>query len=194
MPIMKSSCVLLFFNSRKPIPYVDWFVPISMEVIDGSLSRYKLKFSPDKVDKMIIQGIELLDDLDKECNTNAMRVREWYSWYFPELAKIVSDNIFYAKAVKLMGYHTNAAKLHFSEILSEEIETELKEAAVVSMGTEVSDLDLTNIKDLCDQVLYLSEYRAQLYDYLKSRMGELAICFRTILRVIMWRRTRYLGG
>lgn len=38
------------------------------------------------------------------------------------------------------------------------------EAAVISMGTEVSDLDLMNIKDLCDQVLALSEYGAQLYE------------------------------
>lgn len=50
-----------------------------------SLSRYKLKFSPDKVDTMIVQAIGLLDDLDKEINTYAMRVREWYGWHFPEV-------------------------------------------------------------------------------------------------------------
>lgn len=65
---------------------------------------------------MIIQAIGLLDDLDKELNTYAMRVREWYGWHFPELAKIVQDNILYAKAVKLMGNRTNAAKLDFSEV------------------------------------------------------------------------------
>lgn len=67
---------------------------------------------------MIIQAIGLLDDLDKELNTYAMRVREWYGWHFPELAKIVQDNILYAKSVKLMGDRTNAAKLDFSEVYS----------------------------------------------------------------------------
>lgn len=43
------------------------------------------------------QAIGLLDDLDKELNTYAMRVREWYGWHFPEMTKIVSDNIAYAK-------------------------------------------------------------------------------------------------
>jgi RNA processing factor Prp31 len=62
-----------------------------------SLSRYKLKFSPDKVDTMIVQAIGLLDDLDKEINTYAMRVKEWYGWHFPEMAKIVADNLQYAK-------------------------------------------------------------------------------------------------
>lgn len=65
---------------------------------------------------MIVQAISLLDDLDKELNTYAMRVREWYGWHFPELEKIVQDNILYAKAVKLMGDRTNAAMLDFSEV------------------------------------------------------------------------------
>ena len=42
-----------------------------------SLSRYKLKFSPDKIDTMIIQAVCLLDDLDKEINNYIMRCREW---------------------------------------------------------------------------------------------------------------------
>ncbi|XP_042395405.1 probable nucleolar protein 5-2 [Zingiber officinale] len=162
--------------------------------LSHSLSRYKLKFSPDKVDTMIIQAIGLLDDLDKELNTYAMRVREWYGWHFPELAKIVQDNIQYAKVVKLMGDRTNAVSLDFSEILSEETEAELKEAAVISMGTEVSDLDLLNIKELCDQVLALSEYRAQLYDYLKSRMNTIAPNLTALVGELVGARLIAHGG
>ncbi|GMH10462.1 hypothetical protein Nepgr_012303 [Nepenthes gracilis] len=163
--------------------------------LSHSLSRYKLKFSPDKVDTMIIQAIGLLDDLDKELNTYAMRVREWYGWHFPELAKIVQDNILYAKAVKLMGNRANAAKLDFSEIsLPEEVEIELKEAAMISMGTEVSDLDLVNIKELCDQVLSLAEYRAQLYDYLKSRMQTIAPNLTALVGELVGARLIAHGG
>ncbi|KAL3696368.1 hypothetical protein R1sor_010444 [Riccia sorocarpa] len=142
--------------------------------LSHSLSRYKLKFSPDKVDTMIVQAIGLLDDLDKELNTYAMRVREWYGWHFPELGKVVQDNIQYAKCVKLMGSRTNAAKLDFSGVITEELEQELKDAAVISMGTEVSEQDMLNIKSLCDQVIALSEYRGQLFDYLRSRMNAIA--------------------
>ncbi|CAM6072782.1 unnamed protein product [Sphagnum tenellum] len=102
-----------------------------------SLSCYKLKFSPDKVDTMIVQAIGLLDDLDKELNTYAMRICECM-------------------------------------ILVEEVELEMKEAAVISMGTEVSDEDMWNIKAFCDQVITLSEYHAQLYEYLQSRMNAIA--------------------
>ncbi|KAF5453912.1 hypothetical protein F2P56_023624 [Juglans regia] len=169
------------------------FAPMSLG-LSHSLSRYKLKFSADKVDTMIIQAIGLLDDLDKELNTYAMRVREWYGWHFPELTKIVADNIHYAKTVKLMGDRVNAAKLDFSEILSDEVETELKEAAMISMGTEISDLDLVNIKELCDQVLSLSEYRAQLYEYLKNRMNMIAPNLTVLVGELVGARLIAHGG
>jgi len=73
-----------------------------------------------------------------------------------------------------MGVRTNAALTDFSELLPEEMEQEVKEAAQVSMGTEVGDEDIENIVALCDQVISISEYREQLYDYLKNRMQAIA--------------------
>lgn len=68
---------------------------------------------------MVIQAISLLDDLDKEINIYSMRVKvrvpilesifrsnwsqEWYGWHFPEMAKIIVDNIAYANVVRTMG-------------------------------------------------------------------------------------------
>ncbi|XP_041834414.1 nucleolar protein 58 isoform X1 [Melanotaenia boesemani] len=139
-----------------------------------SLSRYKLKFSPDKVDTMIVQAISLLDDLDKELNNYIMRCREWYGWHFPELGKVVTDNLAYCKTVRKIGDRTNVSSTDLSDILPEEIEAEVKLAAEISMGTEVSEQDIGNIRHLCDQVVEISEYRAQLYDYLKNRMMAIA--------------------
>ncbi|MGH0127049.1 UNVERIFIED_CONTAM: hypothetical protein FKN15_030436 [Acipenser sinensis] len=139
-----------------------------------SLSRYKLKFSPDKVDTMIVQAISLLDDLDKELNNYIMRCREWYGWHFPEIGKIITDNLAYCKSVKKIGVRTNVATTDLSDILPEEVEGEVKTAAEISMGTEVSEEDIGNILHLCDQVIEISEYRAQLYDYLKNRMMAIA--------------------
>ena len=52
---------------------------------------------------MIVQAISLLDDLDKELNNYVMRAREWYGWHFPELGKIIADNLAFAKVVSAMG-------------------------------------------------------------------------------------------
>ena len=127
--------------------------------LSHSLSRYKLKFSPDKVDVMIIQAIALLDDLDKELNNYNMRCREWYGWHFPELGKMISDNLTYARVVKTLGMRGNIVDADLASVLEEEVEEEVRAAAEVSMGTEISDQDMDNINHLCEQVIEISEYR-----------------------------------
>ena len=55
--------------------------------------------------------------------------------------------------IKMMGTRENAAAQDFSGIpLEEEEESHLKDAAVISMGTEISVEDMMNIEALCDQV------------------------------------------
>merc|ERR1711988_1334506 len=125
-------------------------------------------------DTMVVQAIGLLDDLDKEVNTYAMRIKEWYGWHFPEMQKIVVDNTMYAKTVLELGMIKNAQEADLSDILPEEMESELKAAAMLSMGTEISDEDLENINALCHQTVKLTEYRTELYDYLKNRMAAIA--------------------
>ncbi|KIX03219.1 nucleolar protein 58 [Rhinocladiella mackenziei CBS 650.93] len=142
--------------------------------LSHSLARHKLKFSPDKIDVMIVQAIGLLDDLDKELNTYAMRVKEWYGWHFPEMAKILNDNLAYAKVVLKMGMRTNWEKCDLAEILPEEIEAAVKAAADRSMGTEITDEDLENIQSLAEQVVQFTEYRTQLASYLSARMTAIA--------------------
>merc|ERR1711981_758200 len=139
-----------------------------------SLSRYKLKFSPDKVDTMIVQAISLLDDLDKELNNMMMRMREWYGWHFPEMTKIITDNLAYARVVRTMGLRSNAKTTDFSGVLPEDIEETLKDSAELSMGCEISEEDLLTVFHLADRVIELSEYRAKLYEYLKNRMEAIA--------------------
>lgn len=103
-----------------------------------------------------------------------MRSKEWYGWHFPELAKIVTDNIAYIKTVLAIGMRTNTVSTDLSEILPEEVEVQVKEIAEVSMGTEIAQEDLENIESLCRNALDLHEYRAQLFEYLKNRMMAIA--------------------
>lgn len=142
--------------------------------LSHSLSRYKLRFSSDKVDTMIIQAVALLDDLDKELNTYCMRLKEWYGWHFPELARIVVDSVAYARLVKVIGFRTKTSAADLSTVLPENLVEEVKAAAEISMGTEISDEDLLNIDALADQIISVSEYRSELYEYLKNRMLAIA--------------------
>lgn len=101
-------------------------------------------------------------------------LQEWYGWHFPEMGKIITDNLAYAKVVKAMGFRTNAATTPLENILPEELENTLKAAAEVSMGTEISDSDIDHIHSLCDQVISITEYRTQLSEYLRNRMQAIA--------------------
>lgn len=142
-----------------------------------SVSRYKLSFTSEKVDTMIIQAVSLLEDLDKELNNYAMRLREWYSWHFPELARIITDNTVYAHAVILIGMRTNVKDISLEtmqEIMPEDIAEQVKQAAEISMGTEIMKDDETHLKTLAKSVVEISDYRANLAEYLKNRMAAVA--------------------
>merc|ERR1719365_382800 len=103
-----------------------------------------------------------------------MRCREWYGWHFPELGEIITDNLAFVRTVELMGTRENAKSIDLSDVLPEEVEEKVKEAAEISMGTEISGEDIINIKHLCQQVVEIQEYRGQLYEYLKNRMMAIA--------------------
>lgn len=163
-PLFDSSTSELYRGIREHLPsLLPGLMPEQMAGIRlgmaHSLSRHRLKFSTAKFDTMIVQAIGLLDELDKELNTYAMRVKEWYGWHFPEMGRIVNDNLAYARVILKVGMRSNASQSDLAEILPEEIETAVKAAAEVSMGTEITDEDLDNIKSLAEQVVNFTEYR-----------------------------------
>jgi nucleolar protein 56 len=106
--------------------------------LSHSYSRSKVKFNVNRVDNMIIQAIALVDQLDKDINTFAMRVREWYSWHFPELLRIVSDVYQYVNVVKLVGDKNTLTEEKLPKIeeiiQSAEKTNEILVAARTSMG------------------------------------------------------------
>ncbi|CAG8620093.1 9687_t:CDS:2, partial [Funneliformis mosseae] len=143
-----------------------------------SYSRAKVKFNVNRADNMIIQAISLLDQLDKDVNTFSMRVREWYSWHFPELIKIVSDNYQYAKLAKFIKNKSELTEESMDglmEIIGDESKAkQILDAAKASMGTDISVLDMININCFADRVIDLANYRKQMYEYLLSKMQKIA--------------------
>lgn len=142
-------------------------------------SRAKVKFSVQKNDNHIIQAIATLDQLDKAVNTFSMRVREWYSWHFPELIKIVSDNHRYAKLSLLIGDKTTLSDDRLHEIAAvvdddANIAQSIIDAARVSMGQDLSEADMENVAAFARRVVSLADYRKSLYSYLVSKMGIVA--------------------
>merc|ERR1712098_830505 len=153
--------------------------------LSHSYSRAKVKFNVNKSDNMIIQSIALLDQLDKDVNTFAMRIREWYSYHFPELIKIVPENAIYARVVKLIKNRKEITQEHFEkleEILMDSARAQaVIDASKSSMGMDISPIDLLNIDTFASRVIGLTDYRKELSSYLQSKMGQVAPNLATLI-------------
>eukprot|EP00898_Chlorokybus_atmophyticus_P002288 jgi/Chlat1/305/Chrsp1S03063 len=153
--------------------------------LSHSYSRSKVKFNVNRVDNMIIQSISLLDTLDKDINTFVMRVREWYSWHFPELVRIVTDNITYARACHFIKDRTslNEEKLpELTEVVGDEDQAkDVLDAARASMGQDISPIDMINIEAFASRVIQLAEYRKALHSYLITKMHDVAPNLATLI-------------
>merc|ERR1739844_59574 len=148
-------------------------------------SRAKVKFNVNKSDNMIIQSIALLDQLDKDVNTFSMRIREWYSYHFPELVKIVPDNYTFAKCVKVVKNRkelTDEAITKLEEVIMDSAKAKaVVDASKTSMGMDISQVDLMNIDMFANRVVALAEYRKELSKYLQDKMGNVAPNLATLI-------------
>ena len=134
---------------------------------------------------MIIQTIAILDQLDKDINTFAMRVREWYSWHFPELKEIVTDNFIFARCasyIKDKSKLTEEALPGLIEIVGEEdLAKRILKASKTSMGMDTSEQDMLNIIIFTDRMISLALYRKQLFSYLQDKMATVAPNLSTLV-------------
>ena len=142
-------------------------------------SRAKVKFSVNRNDNHIIQAIALLDQLDKDINTFSMRVKEWYGWHFPELAKIVPDNYTYARLALFIqdkATLTEDKKHDVAAFVNDDsaVTDLIFDAARISMGQDISEADMTNVTAFAERVVKITEYRKRLFDYLSEKMHTVA--------------------
>ncbi|RDA88574.1 hypothetical protein CP532_5832 [Ophiocordyceps camponoti-leonardi (nom. inval.)] len=142
-------------------------------------SRAKVKFSATRNDNHIIQANAIIDSQDKSLNQFLMRVREWYGWHFPELIKIVSDNLTYAKLVLAIGNKKTLTDDHLDGLAAIVGEDGNKaqaiiDAAKVSMGTDISDEDLEILMGLTRRVVQQAENRRSTSNYLEQKLSTVA--------------------
>jgi nucleolar protein 56 len=156
-------------------------------------SRAKVKFSVQKNDNHIIQAIATLDHLDKAINTFSMRVREWYSWHFPELIRIVSDNHQYARLALFIGDKSRLSDDDLDSVaeqLTDDTQTaqSIIDAAKVSMGQDLSISDMENVTTFASNLVSLANFRKKLHGYLVSKMAIVAPNLATLIGEVVGAR------
>jgi nucleolar protein 56 len=141
-------------------------------------SQSKMNLSFQKTDYMIIQMSSLLDQLDKDINIFSMIIKEWYSWHFPELIKVISDNYIYSLIVKFIG---NKKGFRFSKarelgilLMSEETGKKILEISKTSFGSDIASSDLLIIEKLSKIIILMSEFKHRLIRYLDKKINFIA--------------------
>lgn len=116
--------------------------------------------------------------MDKNINTFVMRLKEWFSWHFPELTRIVNDNNIFTKLVNFIEKRENITdemKEQLQDIvLDDEKAQQIIDAAKISMGQELSETDCIQIKKFSQRCVDLVNFRESLTEYLKQRMNAVA--------------------
>lgn len=111
-------------------------------------------------------------------NTYFYFCREWYSYHFPELVKIVPENYTYARLAKLIKNRKELSEDSLEGIEAIVMDSSkaqaILDASRSSMGMDISPVDLLNIEMFATRVISLADYRKQLSAYLHTKMTDVA--------------------
>lgn len=138
-------------------------------------SRAKVKFNQHGDDNHIISSSALLTTLEKDSNSFAMKLREWFSVYFPELSKLVIDHYTYARCVLVCLHLDRIDRDSLLNILNDESLTDrVILAANNSIGRELKEEDREIIHSLAERVASLIEHKLEVGNYLRQIMHLMA--------------------
>lgn len=112
-------------------------------------NQYTFEVTPKTINLQIAKGFDRLKQIREQLVENDKWLKRQYNKHFPELRKIVPDIEAYAKVVVAVGNRKNAVNVDMSEFLFEKVETQVKELAKVSTGSQIFYKDAKD--DIIDQ-------------------------------------------
>mmetsp|Transcript_37431 Transcript_37431/g.117980 ORF Transcript_37431/g.117980 Transcript_37431/m.117980 type:complete len:317 (+) Transcript_37431:41-991(+) len=147
-----------------------FFSPKLSHIISHNIYSIKLKINSKKLDNMIIYSIKLYEEIEKEIFHYYNIQKEWYSWHFPELSKIVTDPEMYSLLIKRIEKKENLHKIDISDIVDDNIKKNIYQNLKISIGTKIHDDDLNAILILTDHIISMIRIKKMLNEYIKHRM------------------------
>jgi len=116
-------------------------------------------------DRLIINAIHSLDDLEKEINQLCERLKDWYGITFPELESILPEPDKYASMV--LALVKNASEEERLKITSKEKLDQILSVKADSMGAAMNEADLTPVLSLAESIVELYQLRLAIEAYLE---------------------------
>jgi nucleolar protein 56 len=129
--------------------------------VNVHMTKFKIKESIGQ-DKLIVQAVSAIDEIDKSLNVFMERLREMYSLHFPEMDKAVASHERYAKLVAEYGSRKNIK------------EPNLQKLAENSVGMEITKDDVDMLKNFSKHILDLYSLREELVKYIEETTNRIA--------------------
>ena len=191
----------LIFRSAIPWNLIDQGVVNDAETyiervreISLSLSKRGITKFAQRKDKVVIQVIATIDDIDKTINFFAGRLRDWYNLHFPEASDLLEDHHQFFRFIS----EIESRSLISSELLEEKgfgkIAEKILTAAESSMGAEFSEEDLEPLKNMAKTMLELAKRRQGLTKYLEKIMSEITPNLTGLIGSLLGSRLIHLAG
>ncbi len=178
--------------AKQPNPATDWlkqnFRRLAVElgfaknqaelneiIVQVGIAQAKAKISAlQRRDKLIIQAVCALNDLDKILNAMAERLREWYGLHYPELN--IADHEKFAENIAKYGHREQFE--HFKS----------------SVGMQLNDKDIEMLQSYAAELKNTYELRKKLEKYLEEVVPEEVPNINAMLGSILAARLLALAG
>ncbi|KYC45774.1 MAG: putative NOP5 family protein [Candidatus Methanofastidiosum methylothiophilum] len=135
------------------------------------LARIKVASLLGEKDKLIIHAVYSLNEFDETINLFLERLREWYSIHFPESVAAIPDNKNFVEFIIKIGnkasYQEKRNLLSYESNLNNEIIDR-------SLGAELSNEDISQIKEIADLIEVLYTKKESLENYITNLANEVA--------------------
>lgn len=166
------------------------------EIRKKALEETKRKLKKELVsrDNLIVQAVKTIDNIDKTSNLLIEQLKEWYSLYFPELARIVADTDQYLDLMVNLKTKENFTSVKVEKIVEENLATKIPNAAKNSVGADFPKQDVEEIAAFGKQILETRKERRHIEEYLEKLMQEEAPNITAITGAILGARLIATAG
>lgn len=136
------------------------------------IAREKVSKAGEKRDLIISETITIIEELEKMVNNLVSHLKDFYGYYFPELADIVKDNEIYLK-ITTIGKKEDMTKERLENITNDqELIRKLLREKEISLKARFKDSTIHMVQEIAQKALALSSLRRFLLNRLEQLMKE----------------------
>jgi len=127
-----------------------------------------------KRDRVVVQAIETIDELDEIFNLMMERVRNWYALHYPELEKLVKNPETYLDIIITLKGRDDMGAKNLEKYMRPDQAKKIEQIATQSMGAKLDAKDLDRVAKYASLAMHAKKEREELAAYVDETVKEIA--------------------